>query len=119
HESSFANKVFTKRINELSKDESDLVLDHLFNLGTQNHDLHVRFRWNPNDIAIWDNRSSFHTATTDFDFDKYERYGERATSLGERPYFDVNSVSRREGLGIAPPASRRAHLASLAAKATV
>ncbi|KAJ3240513.1 hypothetical protein HDU78_002274 [Chytriomyces hyalinus] len=114
----FANKVFTKRINELSKDESDLVLDHLFNLGTQNHDLHVRFRWNPNDIAIWDNRSSFHTATTDFDFDKYERYGERATSLGERPYFDVNSVSRREGLGIAPPASRRAHLASLAAKVT-
>ncbi|KAJ3257047.1 hypothetical protein HDU77_002884 [Chytriomyces hyalinus] len=111
----FANKIFTKRINELSKDESDLVLAHLFNLGTQNHDLQVRFKWGVNDVAIWDNRSAFHTATLDFDFDAFERLGERATSVGERPYLDPASTSRREALGIAPPPSRRAHLASLGA----
>ncbi|KAI9345361.1 hypothetical protein BDR26DRAFT_856825 [Obelidium mucronatum] len=109
----FANKGFTQRINELSKDESDIVLNHLLQLNVQNHDLQVRFHWNKNDIAIWDNRSAYHSATSDFDDDLFERYGERSTSLGERPYFDPASTSRREALGIAPPVSRRAHLASL------
>ncbi|KAJ3006575.1 UNVERIFIED_CONTAM: hypothetical protein HDU68_003993 [Siphonaria sp. JEL0065] len=94
----FANKVFTKRINELSKDESDLVLSHLFDLTVQNHDLQVRFRWNKHDGAVWDNRSAFHTANTDYDRDQYARIGDRATSLGERPYFDPASKSRREAL---------------------
>ncbi|KAI9347683.1 alpha-ketoglutarate-dependent taurine dioxygenase [Obelidium mucronatum] len=105
-----------KRINELSKDESDLVLEYLFNLAVQNHDLQVRFRWNKHDVAVWDNRSAFHTATVDFDIDSIHRLGDRATSLGERPYYDPNSTSRREALGIAPPVARRAHLAALAAK---
>ncbi|ORY40177.1 taurine catabolism dioxygenase [Rhizoclosmatium globosum] len=107
---------FTKRINELSKDESDLVLNHIFNLTAQNHDLQVRFKWGKHDVAVWDNRSTFHSATTDYDAEIYRRNGERATSLGERPYFDANSSSRREALGIAPPTARRAHLASLAEK---
>ncbi|ORY39542.1 taurine catabolism dioxygenase [Rhizoclosmatium globosum] len=109
----FAGSGFTRRINELSKDESDVVLKHLIDLVVQNHDLQVRYRWGKHDVAIWDNRSAFHTATTDFDADTILRIGERATSLGERPYFDPNSSSRREALGIAPPAARRAHLASL------
>ncbi|KAJ3075318.1 hypothetical protein HDU98_008566 [Podochytrium sp. JEL0797] len=109
----FANKEFSLRINELSKDESDLVLTHLFNLTVQNHDVQVRFRWDKNDVAVWDNRSSYHTATVDFDVDEFSRLGDRAASLGERPYLDGNSTSRRKALGIAPPLARRAHLASL------
>jgi alpha-ketoglutarate-dependent taurine dioxygenase len=54
---------FTKRIVELTKDESDSLLEYLFRQVSQNHDLQVRFKWNKNDIAIWDNRSTFHTAT--------------------------------------------------------
>ncbi|ORY49830.1 TauD-domain-containing protein, partial [Rhizoclosmatium globosum] len=108
---------FTKRINELSKDESDLVLKHIHDLTVQNHDIHVRFSWNLHDVAVWDNRSAYHSATTDFDADLYQRVGERATSLGERPYLDPNSSSRRQALGIAPPPARRAHLAALAAAA--
>ncbi|KAJ3070859.1 hypothetical protein HDU98_006123 [Podochytrium sp. JEL0797] len=108
----FANKGFTRRINELSKDESDLVLNHLFNLAVQNHDLQVRYRWNKNDVAVWDNRSSYHTVTVDFDTDQIVRLGERATSLGERPYLDPHSTSRRQALGIAAPLARRAHLAA-------
>ncbi|KAI9339116.1 hypothetical protein BDR26DRAFT_862663, partial [Obelidium mucronatum] len=110
----FANKGFTKRINELSKDESDIVLSHLFDLTVQNHDLQLRFHWGKNDIALWDNRSSYHAATLDFETEFVTRYGERSTSLGERPYFDPASTSRREALGIAPPVARRAHLAALA-----
>ncbi|KAJ3122198.1 hypothetical protein HK100_012082 [Physocladia obscura] len=113
----FANKIFTKRINDLSKDESDIVLEYLFQLAPLNHDIHVRFRWNKNDVAVWDNRSSYHAATADFDADAYSRLGERAASLGEKPYFDPKSKSRREALGITPPVARRAHLASFAATA--
>jgi len=48
---------------EVTKDESDAILDYLFRHISQNHDLQVRFKWNKNDIAIWDNRSTYHTAT--------------------------------------------------------
>jgi len=54
---------FTKRIVELKKDESDAILDYLFHHFCENHDLQVRFRWEVNDMAIWDNRSVVHCAT--------------------------------------------------------
>ncbi|KAG8747965.1 hypothetical protein FRC12_013959 [Ceratobasidium sp. 428] len=50
-----------------------------------------------NDIAIWDNRSVYHTAT--FDYEKVLRVGDRVVSLGEKPYFDPKSKSRREFFG--------------------
>lgn len=50
-------------------------------------------------IAIWDNRSVFHTATDDLE-GQGERYGVRAVSVGEKPFFDPESQSRRDALGI-------------------
>ncbi|KAI9349820.1 hypothetical protein DFJ73DRAFT_643192 [Zopfochytrium polystomum] len=94
----FVSRTFTQHINELSKDESDAVLQYLFRLNAENHDLHVRFKWNKNDVAIWDNRSTVHTATWDYDGGK--RVGDRVVSLGEKPYFDPASKSRRQDLGI-------------------
>lgn len=115
------NKGFTKRINGVTKDESDLLLAYLFNvcrpfpfpfffvnsdidtllippilqLVTQNHDAQVRFKWNKNDLAIWDNRSNWHCATYDYDA---ARAGDRVCSLGEAPYLDIGSKSRRTAL---------------------
>ncbi|KAI9366945.1 putative TfdA family taurine dioxygenase [Zopfochytrium polystomum] len=94
----FVVKGFTRHINELSKDESDAVLQYLFRLNAENHDLQVRFKWGKNDVAIWDNRSSVHSAT--YDYGDELRVGDRVVSLGERPYFDPASKSRREDLGI-------------------
>ena len=91
----YVNKGFTKRINGVTRDESDVLLQYLFNLVTQNHDAQVRFRWDKNDLAIWDNRSNFHCATYDYDA---ARAGDRVCSLGEKPYFDPTSKSRREAL---------------------
>lgn len=54
---------FTKRIVELLPEESDALLEYLFRHISENHDLQVRYRWEVNDVAIWDNRSTFHTAT--------------------------------------------------------
>lgn len=36
---------FTKKINELAKDESDILLEYLHHHIAENHDLQVRFRW--------------------------------------------------------------------------
>ncbi|KAL3473831.1 hypothetical protein BJX99DRAFT_248651 [Aspergillus californicus] len=81
----YVNKGFTKRINGVTKDESDVLLQYLFNLLTQNHDAQVRFKWRKNDMAIWDNRSTWHCATYDY---AETRTGDRVCSLGEAPYLD-------------------------------
>ncbi|CAI9636665.1 unnamed protein product [Alternaria burnsii] len=87
-----------QRINELSAEESKRTIDWFLQLITENHDLQIRHRWqNPNDVAIWDNRSVLHTATYDTD-GQGPRKGFRVVSLGERPYLDPQSMSRLEAL---------------------
>lgn len=96
----FAVGHHVQSINGLSDLESKEALGRFVNLIADNHDLQVRHRWqNPNDLAIWDNRSVYHTAT--FDYAGYgKRTGQRAVSLGERPYLDPQSKSRREALNL-------------------
>ncbi|KAF1940074.1 taurine catabolism dioxygenase [Clathrospora elynae] len=87
-------------IDGLTKEESRRTIDWFLQLVTENHDLQVRHRWqNANDLAIWDNRSVYHTATYDY-VGLGPRTGQRAVSLGERPYLDPKSTSRREALGL-------------------
>lgn len=64
----FFNRGWTKRILGVSKAESDLLLEFLYTITENNHDLQVRFRWGRYgaDIAIWDNRSSYHTAIDEY-----------------------------------------------------
>ncbi len=91
----FVNKGFTKRINGVSRDESDLLLKYLLDMVVHNHDAQVRFKWKQNDLAIWDNRSTWHCATYDY---VEARAGDRVCSVGEAPYLDLNSKGRREAL---------------------
>lgn len=91
----FVNRGFTKRINGVTRDESDMLLKYLFDLVVHNHDAQVRFRWEKNDMAIWDNRSVWHTATYDY---LDARAGDRVCSLGEAPYLDLMSKSRKQSL---------------------
>ncbi|CCF40554.1 TfdA family Taurine catabolism dioxygenase TauD [Colletotrichum higginsianum] len=96
----FAAGHHVSRINGLSDEESRHFLDWFVQLIVENHDLQVRYRWqNENDVAIWDNRSVYHAATPDYVTEGLgERKGSRSVSLGERPYFDPQSLSRREAL---------------------
>ncbi len=85
-------------VNDVAPEESKALLQWFERLLVDNHDLQVRFRWQSvNDLAIWDNRSTFHTATYDID-GLGERYGVRTVSVGEAPFFDPESKSRREAL---------------------
>ncbi|KAK4643745.1 hypothetical protein QC761_405480 [Podospora bellae-mahoneyi] len=97
----FAVGHHVKRIHGLSDEESKHFLDWFVQLIVENHDLQVRFKWKDvNDVAIWDNRSVYHAATPDYIFEDGlgERKGSRAVSLGEKPYYDPQSTSRREAL---------------------
>ncbi|KAK8019005.1 taurine dioxygenase family protein [Apiospora arundinis] len=85
-----------KYINELNSKESQGVLKFLRETITDNHDLQCRFKWfSENDIAIWDNRSTFHTPTYDYD-NLGPRAGHRAVGIAEVPYFDPNSLARSD-----------------------
>ena len=53
----------------------------------------VRFKWNVNDVAIWDNRVAVHSAT--FGFYPERRHGVRVTTHGEVPYYDPNGTSQQ------------------------
>lgn len=94
----FAVGHHAQRINGLAEEESEHLLKWFVRLIVDNHDLQVRLRWqNKNDLAIWDNRSVYHTATYDYE-GLGPRTGQRAVSLGERPYLDPNSTGRQEAL---------------------
>ncbi|KAF8850797.1 alpha-ketoglutarate-dependent sulfonate dioxygenase [Acephala macrosclerotiorum] len=82
-------------INDVTDRENEILKDYFKQLFVENHDLQVRNRWGKDDIAIWDDRSVVHVATNDY-FGKRTAY--RVSSVGEKPYFDPNSVSRREAL---------------------
>lgn len=78
----FVNRTFTTRINELTDAESDAVLNLLFDHCEQ-IDFQIRFRWERNDVAFWDNRCVMHRAI--WDYWPHERKGRRVTIKGERP----------------------------------
>lgn len=82
-------------IDNVTETESEVIKDYFNKLISENHDLQVRFKWGTNDLAIWDNRSVFHTATNDYEG---KRQGNRVVSLGEKPYYNPASKSRREAL---------------------
>ncbi|EJD46694.1 taurine catabolism dioxygenase [Auricularia subglabra TFB-10046 SS5] len=94
----FVNKTFTTRIAELTPAESDATIDFLTRHVSENHDLQVRYRWGTNDVAIWDNRCTFHTATNDYG--SALRAGLRVVGIGEKPYFDPESKGRAESEGV-------------------
>ncbi|VVT46312.1 uncharacterized protein SAPINGB_P001151 [Magnusiomyces paraingens] len=78
-----------QQINELTPIESQRVKDFINDTLVNSHDLQVRIDWvGTNDIAFFDNRSTYHTATFDY---LGTRRGIRTISVGERPYFDKNS----------------------------
>jgi len=46
-----------KKVDDVTKAESDHLMKMFLDTITSNHDMQVRFRWEPKSCAIWDNRS--------------------------------------------------------------
>ena len=77
----YVNEHFTKRIVELSRDESDLLLGHLTRW-VANPRFTVRYRWSEGTVAMWDNRCTQHFVLNDFE---EPRRIQRVTIMGDRP----------------------------------
>ncbi|MFW1783713.1 taurine dioxygenase [Acinetobacter nosocomialis] len=80
----FVSEGFTTRINELPEQESEQLLDFLFEHATQEQ-FHLRWKWQDGDVAIWDNRCTQHKAL--FDYGDAHRIMHRATINGDVPFY--------------------------------
>jgi len=93
----FVNEGFTTRINELNAEESAYVLKYLFE-HIQKPEYTVRWRWQKDDIAFWDNRATFHYAVDDYR--PAHRIMNRATIMGDTPFYDPTVRAKDEGARI-------------------
>ena len=84
----FVNYMYTRQIVGMDKNESDILLKKLYK-HQERLDLTCRFKWTPNAVAIWDNRSVIHYAIADFFPNRglgFKRVMDRVAVMGERPY---------------------------------
>ena len=112
----FVNRSMTVRIVGLLPEESDLILNYLYSVIETNRDIQVRWSWqkelgsvknNKKDepkqyrgvSALWDNRISNHSVVHSEE-SIVGRHGTRVTSLADTGYYDPNSKSQRESLGL-------------------
>jgi taurine dioxygenase len=79
----YVNRMFTTRIVQLEKRESDAILQMLFG-HVENPEFQCRFHWRPGSVAFWDNRCTQHLAL--WDYYPQRRYGHRVTIAGDKPF---------------------------------
>ena len=91
----FVHKQFSRRIPQLSRPESQMLLGHLFRWQEQVR-FSCRWRWSPGDVVLWDERNTLHAMVDDTDG---RRELMRATVLGDEPVaFAPDRLAERFGL---------------------
>ena len=79
----FVNSLFTTHIVGLNRSESRAILDFLFD-HIKTPEFTCRFSWEPNCIALWDNRSTQHKPVNDYFPSRRKLH--RITIFGDKPY---------------------------------
>lgn len=79
----FVNPGFTRQIVGMTEEESRVLLDFLFKHAQQPNFIY-RHMWAPGDLVIWDNRSTWHLAISDYDMNE-RRHLHRVTVAGDEP----------------------------------
>ncbi|MET9565847.1 TauD/TfdA dioxygenase family protein [Streptomyces tauricus] len=81
----YVTRMWTSHIPQLTRQESDAVLQHLFEHSEQPR-FTCRHRWDAHTVALWDNRATQHVAINDYQ--EYRR-GQRVTVPGDLPTSDT------------------------------
>lgn len=81
----YVNRMFTRRIPQLTAGESAALLAHLFDVSESPQRV-CRYRWVEGAVAVWDNRATQHYAVNDY---SERRIGRRVTVLGDNPKGDA------------------------------
>lgn len=74
----YVNSAFTTHIPQLTRNESDVVLNLLFRHVERSLSLQVRVHWTPNALVFWDNWATQHHAI--WDYYPLERWGQRVSA---------------------------------------
>jgi len=85
----FVNRSFTTAIEGMPDEEGLALLRNLLH-HIERPEFQIRFRWNVNDIALWDNRCLQHFAI--WDYWPNERKGHRVSIEGDRPFQDPDKL---------------------------
>lgn len=88
----YINRLFTRRVPQLSSSESDALLAHLFDL-SESPERVCRYRWTQGAMAVWDNRVTQHYAVNDY---TGRRVGHRVTVIGDKPEGDAPRWSHHD-----------------------
>lgn len=81
----FVNPQFSRRIIGYKKEESDYLLNFLYDHLAKGQDFQARVKWAPGTVVVWDNRVTAHSALLDWD-DGARRHLARITPQAEAPY---------------------------------
>jgi taurine dioxygenase len=79
----YVNRAFTQRVVGMDPTEGEALLQFLYAQAAF-PEYQCRLRWQPGDVAFWDNRSTQHYAASDYSPNR--RVMERITVIGDRPY---------------------------------
>lgn len=82
----YVNRMYTTRIPQLSKGESDALLAYLFTHSVDPRFV-VRYRWTEGTVMIWDNRCTQHCVVNDFDGERIIR----RVTVGGDEVTEINS----------------------------
>ncbi|EGW35397.1 uncharacterized protein SPAPADRAFT_58613 [Spathaspora passalidarum NRRL Y-27907] len=89
----FVNKGFTRRIEGLKVEESEALLNFLFDHVAKAHDLQIRANWEKDTVVVFDNRVVNHSAILDFDTTE-SRLIARSSAQGERPVHNLKDLNK-------------------------
>jgi len=84
-EAIYVNRQFTRRIVGLKREESDAILNLLYDHIDKSLDIQARVKWEPYTVVLWDNRITAHSAIVDYIASGERRHGARITPQAERP----------------------------------
>jgi len=80
----YVNPQFTRRIIGYKKEESDFLLNFLYDHIAKGQDFQARVKWAAGTVVVWDNRVTAHSALLDWD-DGARRHLARITPQAEQP----------------------------------
>jgi taurine dioxygenase len=78
----FLNPIYTTRLDGMTEEESEPLLQAIYRHCTR-PDFSCRHRWQAGDVVVWDNRTTLHYATNDYDGHRRLLY--RTTFTGAPP----------------------------------
>lgn len=79
------NPQFSRRIVGFKKEESDFLLNFLYDHIAKGQDFQARVKWEAGTVVVWDNRVTAHSALLDWE-DGARRHLARITPQAEAPY---------------------------------